>query len=94
MDRLEAHDQVTVRLDSPPDVRVATGEDLIYYSADERYEISSTSIKPVKVIEKCRETIGQTLTFFKTANQITVDGNNTTRTQTSTEETCQETGTF
>ena len=94
VDRLEAHDQVTVRLDSPPDIRVATGENLIYYSADERYEISSPSIKPVKVIEKCRETIGQTLTFFKTANQITVDGNNTTRTQTSTEESCQETGTF
>jgi len=94
VNRLEAHDQVTVRLGSPPDMRVATGENLIYYAADERYVISSPSIKQVEVIEKCRKTIGQTLTFFKTANRITVDGNNTTRTQTSAETPCQETGAF
>jgi lipopolysaccharide export system protein LptA len=94
VNRLEAHDQVTVRLDSPPDMRVATGENLVYYAADERYVISSPAIKPVKVIEKCREIIGQTLTFFKTADRITVDGNNTTRTQTSAETPCQEAGTF
>ncbi len=92
VNRLEAHDQVTVRLDSPPDMRVATGESLVYYAEDERYVISSPAIKPVEVIEKCRKTIGQTLTFFKTADRITVDGNNTTRTQTSTETPCQETG--
>jgi len=34
------------------------------------------------------------LTFFKTTDRITVDGNNTTRTQTSNETPCQETGTF
>jgi hypothetical protein len=37
---------------------------------------------PVKVIDNCRETMGKTLTFFKTADRIIVDGNEEIRTQT------------
>jgi hypothetical protein len=34
------------------------------------------------VLERCNETIGKTLTFFKTADRIIVDGNDEIRTQT------------
>ena len=38
---------------------------------------------PVKVVDECRrETIGRTLTYLKSADTITIDGNEQTRTQT------------
>jgi LPS export ABC transporter protein LptC len=80
MERLEAADTITLRLDT----RVATGSRLTYIAEDERYVLSGTAAVPVKVIEGCRETTGQTLTFFKTADRIIVDGNEERRTQTKT----------
>jgi lipopolysaccharide export system protein LptA len=60
--------------------RTTTGNHLIYTTADERYVITGT---PVKVIDECRrETIGRTLTYLKSAETITIDGNEQTRTQT------------
>jgi hypothetical protein len=44
---------------------------------------------PVKVIESCRETIGRTLTFFKSADRMIVDGNKEIRTQTKSGGPCQ-----
>jgi lipopolysaccharide export system protein LptA len=78
MERLEAYDTITLRLDT----RVATGSRLTYFAADERYVLSGTAAVPVKVVETCRETSGQTLTFFKSADRIIVDGNEERRTQT------------
>ena len=78
MERLEAFDEITLRLDT----RVATGSRLTYFTADERYVLSGTAAVPVTVVEMCRETSGQTLTFFKTADSIIVDGNEQRRTQT------------
>jgi LPS export ABC transporter protein LptC len=80
MERLEAFDDITLRLDT----RVATGSRLTYFTADERYVLSGTAAIPVKVVEACRDTSGQTLTFFKTADRIIVDGNEERRTQTKT----------
>jgi len=38
---------------------------------------------PVKVLDECRrETTGRTLTYLKSADTITIDGNEQTRTQT------------
>lgn len=78
MERLEAFDHVTLRLDT----RVATGARLTYHAEDERYVMSGVSGAPVKVIEQCRETTGNTLTFFKSADRIIVDGNEERRTHT------------
>jgi hypothetical protein len=36
---------------------------------------------PVKIEEECRETTGRTLTFFKSADRIVVDGNEQKRTE-------------
>ena len=47
---------------------------------------------PVVVLEQfpaeCRETTGRRLTFFRTSDVITVDGNQSTRTQGRTAGTC------
>jgi lipopolysaccharide export system protein LptA len=80
MERLEAFDEVTLRLDT----RVATSSRVTYFAGDERYVLSGTPAVPVKVVEGCRETIGQTLIFFKTTDRIIVDGNEERRTQTKT----------
>jgi LPS export ABC transporter protein LptC len=80
MERLEAFENVSLRLDT----RVATSARLTYFSEDERYVLAGTPAVQVKVTEACRETIGQTLIFFKTVDRIIVDGNEERRTQTKT----------
>jgi lipopolysaccharide export system protein LptA len=79
IDRLEAYTDVNVRLDT----RVATGDRLTYHAEDERYVITGLPTIPVKIIEECRETVGRTVTFFKTADRIIVDGNEEIRTRSS-----------
>ena len=44
---------------------------------------------PVKIVEECRETIGRTVVFFKSADRIIVDGNEEVRTQSSRSGPCQ-----
>jgi lipopolysaccharide export system protein LptA len=80
MDRLEAFDDISLRLDT----RVATSSRVTYFAEDERYVLTGTAAVPVKVVDACRETTGQTLTFFKTTDRIIVDGNEERRTQTKT----------
>jgi lipopolysaccharide export system protein LptA len=78
LERLEAFTNVSARVDT----RVATGARLTYYAEDERYVLVGASPVPVRVIDGCRDTSGKTLTFFKTADRIIVDGNEEIRTQT------------
>jgi len=78
VNRLEAYTNVSLKLDA----RTATGDRLTYFAEDERYLMSGAGAKPVKVIEMCREITGKTLTFFKSADRIIVDGNEEIRTQT------------
>jgi lipopolysaccharide export system protein LptA len=77
-ERLEAYVNVTVRVDT----RVATGARLTYFAEDQRYVMSGGGAVPVRVIDSCRESSGKTLTFFKAADRIIVDGNEEIRTQT------------
>ena len=85
LERVEAAGMV--RLEMPG--RRVTGETLIYYDADGRYEMSGA---PVLIVEEgeaeegeaeCRETTGRTLTFFITADAVSVDGQAEVRTSTS-----------
>ncbi len=85
IDRAEAYGSVVARLDT----RVASGARLSYYAADERYVVSGGR---VRVLEECRETTGKTLTFFKSADRILVDGNEQIRTQTTRGGKCVEPG--
>ena len=78
VNRLEAYTNVSLKLDA----RTATGDRLTYFAEDERYLMSGAGAKPVKVIEMCKETTGKTLTFFKSADRVIVDGNEEIRTQT------------
>ena len=76
LERCEAYDSVTLREQS----RTTTGSRMTYTTADERYVIVGT---PVKIVDQCeRETTGRTLTFLKATDNIVVDGNQQTRTQT------------
>ena len=77
LDRLEAYTGVTVRLDT----RVGTGDRLTYFAEDGRYVMTGIATVPVKIVEECRETIGRTVTFFKSTERIIVDGNEEVRTQ-------------
>jgi lipopolysaccharide transport protein LptA len=76
LERCEAFDSVTLREQN----RTTTGNRMTYTTADERYVIVGT---PVKIVDQCeRETTGRTLTFLKATDNIVVDGNQQTRTQT------------
>jgi LPS export ABC transporter protein LptC len=84
VERLEAYTNVTLKLET----RTAVGGRLTYYERDGRYVMSGTATAPVTITAKsqsassCRETTGRTLTFFKAADRIIVDGNEQSRTET------------
>ena len=98
LDRITASGEVTLVMTG----RLASGESLVYYDADGRYEMQG---KPVRIVEEdggggekegqengadeCRETTGRTLTFFITADEVSVDGQAEARTETATGE-CAE----
>jgi lipopolysaccharide export system protein LptA len=77
IERLEAYKDVNVHLDT----RVATGDRLTYFDQDGRYVITGVATIPVTIVEDCRETTGRTVTFFRSAERIIVDGNEEIRTQ-------------
>ena len=76
-ERLEAYGDVRAKVDT----RVATGDRLTYHADDERYVMTGVATVPVKIVEECRETSGRTVTFFKSAERVIVDGNEEIRTQ-------------
>ena len=85
LERLEAYEAVTMQTAT----RNATGARLTYFTREGRYVMSGA---PVVVLEQfpteCRETTGRRLTFYRTSDVITVDGNQSTRTQGRTAGTC------
>jgi LPS export ABC transporter protein LptC len=78
LERLEADGAVSLRSEG----RSSTGLHLVYHAADARYVMRGA---PVRVLEQrpgeCRETLGRTLTFFRSTDTILVDGNEESRTQ-------------
>jgi len=86
VDQLEAATGVTLKLDT----RTATGAELVYRAEDERYVMTGTGRTPVKIVENCRETTGSTLTFYKSADRIVIDGNKAARTQSIRGQQCSE----
>lgn len=86
VDRLEAAMAVTLKLDA----RTATGSTLTYRAEDEQYVMTGTGRTPVRIVENCRETTGGTLTFYKSADRITIDGNEAARTQSIRGQQCSE----
>ncbi len=76
LERAEAYEKVTLKEQN----RTTTGARMTYTTLDERYVFVGA---PVKIIDQCdRETTGKTLTFVKSTDNIVVDGNQQTRTQT------------
>lgn len=87
VERLEGYTRVTLKLDA----RTATGARLTYFASEEKYVMSAAGTTPVTVIDphttasgavSCRWTTGRTLTFFKSADTIRVDGNDQNRIET------------
>ncbi len=87
IERLEAYTAVNVRLDT----RIATGDRLTYHAGEERYVMIGVPTVPVRIVEECRETLGRTVTFFRTADRIIVDGNEEVRTRSSRGAACPPT---
>jgi LPS export ABC transporter protein LptC/lipopolysaccharide transport protein LptA len=87
LDRAEAYERVTLRGNQ----RTTTGERLTYFGREGRYLVTGT---PVTIVDECGgETTGRTLTFFRTTDNIIVDGKDTRgnqqlRTQTTGKSTC------
>jgi lipopolysaccharide transport protein LptA len=91
LDRLEAYSNVTMTVDAgTPSRRTATGGRLTYRAATEQYDMVGSAVDPVKVTESCREIRGKTLTFYKSADRITVDGNDEIRTETKSSGPCSQ----
>ena len=86
VERLEGYTGVTLKLDK----RTARGSRLTYYASEERYVMSAAGTTRVTVTEAqtaasgavtCHETVGRTLTFYKSTDTISVDGNDQDRTE-------------
>ena len=81
LDRVQGYERVKLRLTD----RTATGMRMTYYTADGRYVMNGA---PVQILEElpseCRETLGRTLTFFRSTDTISVDGNEQVRTESKT----------
>ncbi len=86
LERIEAAGGVELLM---PGRRV-TGEWLVYYDADGRYEMDGAPVRIVEEIEGgCRDTTGRSLTFFMTDEAVSVDGESAVRTEAITGE-CPE----
>jgi LPS export ABC transporter protein LptC len=77
-DRMEAYDDVTLRVE----MKRASGDRLTYFAADERYVMTGSAVAPVCVVDPNRASTGKTLVFYRSADKVLVDGNEETRTQT------------
>lgn len=86
LDRVTAAGNVTF---ASPGRRVA-GDTLVYHDADGRYEMAGRPVRMVEQVDAaCRETTGRTLTFFRTTDDVSVDGQAGVRTATASGE-CPE----
>ncbi len=77
LERIEASGSVELLM---PGRRV-TGESLVYYDADGRYEMDGTPVRLTEEVEDgCRDTTGLSLIFFMTEEAVSVDGESALRT--------------
>ena len=63
--------------------RIVSGNRLVYHDAAGRYEMEGEPVRFVETAEEgCRETLGRTLTFFASVDDVSVDGQLQRRTAT------------
>ena len=80
VDRAEAYADAKEKMTLREQNRTTTGARLTYTADRETYVVTGV---PATVVDECgRETIGKTLTFVKSTDTISVDGNQQIRTQT------------
>jgi LPS export ABC transporter protein LptC/lipopolysaccharide transport protein LptA len=92
LQRLEAYTKVLFNTKTQEGyMRRGTSTRLTYFATDGRYVMAGAPAHVQQQLpQECRETTGQTLTFFKPADSVTVDGNAETRTQSKSSGTCPE----
>jgi LPS export ABC transporter protein LptC len=89
IDRLEAYGAVTIDVDAGTDTRKkATATRMTYRAASEQYDMQGTATAPVKVVQKCSQIIGKTVTFYKSTDKMIADGQDQTRTETKDSGSC------
>jgi len=84
VDRLEAYQKVTAKIDT----KTATADRLTYLAATDQYDMKGGHDAPVKIVDGCNETRGETVTYYKASNRTIVSGDDKRRTQ-SKSATCQ-----
>ena len=84
LERAEAYEEVNLRSDA----RTATGARMTYFAKDERYLMTGAPVRTVD--EECRETTGKTLTFYRSTDTVSVDGNQELRTLSRNGGTCSQ----
>jgi lipopolysaccharide export system protein LptA len=75
VERLEAYAAVTLRM---PDGRRGSGARLTYVAKDAQYDMAGT---PVTLEDESGQTTGNSLTFYRSADRIVVDGKEQRRTE-------------
>jgi LPS export ABC transporter protein LptC/lipopolysaccharide transport protein LptA len=90
MERLEATGHVEMQTPGPEGtgMRTANGDRLVYTASNEQYVM--TAAKVAKYRDECSETEGKSLTFYRSAGTITVDGNQQRRTEMRTAQGCKQ----
>ena len=79
LERIEATGSVELTMPG----RSISGESLVYYDAEGRYEMEGGPVQIIEEIEtRCRKTTGRRLTFFLTDDAVSVDGESEVRTET------------
>ena len=81
LDRVTATGSVTLLVPG----RIVSGDKLVYHDEAGRYEMEGSPVRFVEAVGEeggCRETLGLTLTFFASADDISVDGQYQRRTAT------------
>jgi lipopolysaccharide export system protein LptA len=69
-ERLEAYQNVTAKIDT----KTATADRLTYRAAGDRYDMRGAGAVPVKIVDGCAETTGETVTYYKSENRTTFGG--------------------
>ncbi|HEX5108045.1 MAG TPA: LptA/OstA family protein [Vicinamibacterales bacterium] len=85
VERIEADNAVTARLDD----KTLEGHHLTYYGENERYRVTGTPQRRVSFRrESCKEVVGNALTYERSTDRMTIDGQDVGRGD--TKDTCRQ----
>ena len=85
MDQIDARGEVTALVD----MRTVKGAALVYRAGDESYHVTGTRTAPVVVEEACKVMRGRELTYSRSTDTMSIDGQMRSRTHAKSRSACQ-----